>query len=865
MSLHFTSIDSVCETFVLNDWLVEELIWLGEGVEMNILGKSYFVQVRLVWHGYDTRQIESSIGCSSMAAKGDPCPMCASVRGCLSHEMKKAGFSDDRHKLPLRHALRGCGILGRCCPKDYYSPSYNTKTIVNFEVSKESLTVKRRYRGKITANQLQLCNREDSEKILEIIRDKERFEWYHSRYDFNTFSTSVRTAYYDYRPFCEYTRISQADYKKYTEEAMELGDYINGFHTKWPFDRLKYMDFGRMINWDPFHSMKNFAHQLLCLLDGTRTVGSAALDYYKRIKAFPFLYNTPATNVKKGGKEAKVVAPWAVVSTPELKACIDEYISSIMYPKGTSKDFSIKTVFHQMGFLNGTQLIQATSILMDFIIYAIRREIPTSKKREAEPYLAFFSLAGEDLCLLQQPQFKEEEIDPLYFKLVELVVLHHLLFGAYEAKIAYHQLTDLPPFIREFGPIKGWSTLAAERAIGKVKDHKTKGGVHLHLPVFKRQVRKESVYLKSVYSNKITEINYTPILTDILKDVRDPKTTIIDPETNQVSYSNQLFRLSNPYDKTITLNGVEVRKLLILLVQEVKKAVGLDEEKALKASGLFRLHYSFQKLRSGYKYVSYTKEQFFDWLMDYDDLYPALVIIDRIVTADSDIRSWIKHGAVIKDDLDKAIEVCTNFKVRPYWSAVIFGTKFESRGIECREENEGILNGRYGQENIIPIPHKALNLLRKHFWDPSHYSSWFCCQHKSDNTSGIGQFNGFFRINLVHEPILHGIPCGFMTGRRFKIVEHTLMQITCDDRSYDDKYFFVPLTDVYSTQIGIVAIDSNNKPISQDTIQNRREKQGTYLQELLLIELHKPRKCIVYESKDVMKYNNMGYDDPLHQ
>ncbi len=68
-SLHFTSVDSVCETFVLNDWLVEELIWLGEGVEMNILGKSYFVEVRLVWRGYDTKQVESSIGCTSMAAK----------------------------------------------------------------------------------------------------------------------------------------------------------------------------------------------------------------------------------------------------------------------------------------------------------------------------------------------------------------------------------------------------------------------------------------------------------------------------------------------------------------------------------------------------------------------------------------------------------------------------------------------------------------------------------------------------------------------------------------------------------------------------------------------------------------------------
>jgi hypothetical protein len=83
---------------------------------------------------------------------------------------KKAGFSDDHHKLPLRRALRGCGILGRCCPKDYYTPSYDTKASVDSEVSKESLTVKRRYRGKSTVNQLQLCNREDSKEILEIIK-----------------------------------------------------------------------------------------------------------------------------------------------------------------------------------------------------------------------------------------------------------------------------------------------------------------------------------------------------------------------------------------------------------------------------------------------------------------------------------------------------------------------------------------------------------------------------------------------------------------------------------------------------------------------------------------------------------------------
>ena len=896
-------VDTVCEKFLINDCFVEELIWLGEGVEMNILGKSYFVQVRLVWHGYDTKQLEPSIGCSSMAKKGDPCPMCASVVGCLSHEMDKTVFSNDRHKLPLNHALRSCGTTGCCCPKDYYTINNTTRGVVDHPINPDQLTVSQKYGTKITAAQLRPCDDTNSEKIISIIKDdKKPYAWYHSRYSFGTFSNSVWTAYYDYRPFCPFKRISQDKYKEYTEAAMRQGNSVNGFHTKWPFDRLKYMDFGRMINWDPFHSMKNVAKHLFSLLNGTREVQASAVSYYSRIKIFPFLYHNSDTNMKSVTEErgpksvSEVRGPWAVLSTKHLQSRIDEYISSIMYPTGFSQHFSIKGVFLQIGMLKGAQLVQAASKLMDLIIYAIRRELQPDMIKKIDPYLAFFSLAGEDLCLLQQPQFKDCDIEPLYYRLVELVGLHHLLFGAYEALITLHQLTDLPPFIREFGPIRGWSTLAAERAIGKVKKHLTQGGVHLHLTVFDREVSAESSNLKAAYSR---QPSVSATLAKMINKLKDPETTIIDQETNKLTYSYQLFKLSDLYDEPTVLSDIEVSKLLLLLVYEVRKAVNFDEEQALKQSGLFRLHYSFQQLRSRKKSNSnrqYTKENFYGWLKDSSSMLSLLTIIDKKVEIDSDIRAWLQDGAVIKDDLEIALSVFTKpegFKVNVYKTAIIFGTTINSRGIECREVEEGRRDGRYGQENIIPKVNNDANILRKHFWDKTHYSSWFSFSPKLSNdkdqkmreeldqdsdrvdqisanvarfnktleqVSSVGQFNGFFRCHLIHEPLLHGIPCGFMTGRRSKIVEHSIIQITCDNQCYSDKYFFVPLTDVYSTHIGIVAINNKNKPISRDTIDNKRHENNIYLQELLLIELNKERKCIVYNSSDIKKYNNMDYD-----
>ena len=440
---------------------------------MTVLGKYYFVQVRLVLQVYDTPQLVSIIKRKSIMSKGNPCPMCSSVKGCLSHEFGKVTFADDRHKLPRNHVLRTCGMKQKCCPKNYYDEDCTQQAEIRGGVTvakingHTALTIlSKNYTGlkdHITKEAIQPCDEEYADDIISNLRNKDGdYEWFHERYGFAAFIGVLYAAYCDFRPYCPFKRLSQKDYCTFLKTATPKNP-VYGFMKPWSFLPLKYMDFGRMINWDSFHSMKNFITNVFHLFMGVRDrekKAAKAKAHYERIQAHPYFWRNSSSS-----------PPWILAKS--IQDHVDKFFKSIIYPSNSSHEFSIVELFSNLSQLRGVSIIQAGSIYMDLIVYAIRdgfqKEKQHDRLQKIEPYLCFLSLMGDDLIFLQRPQFDEYDITAIYNRLVELVCLNHLLFGTSEALMCVHQITDLPKFIEQFGPLKGWTTLGMERSISKLK------------------------------------------------------------------------------------------------------------------------------------------------------------------------------------------------------------------------------------------------------------------------------------------------------------------------------------------------------------------------------------------------------------
>jgi hypothetical protein len=100
-----------------------------------------------------------------------------------------------------------------------------------------------------------------------------------------------------------------------------------------------------------------------------------------------------------------------------------------------------------------------------------------------------------------------------------------------------------------------------------------------------------------------------------------------------------------------------------------------------------------------------------------------------------------------------------------------------------------------------------------------------------------------------------------MTGRvSQKLEKSSLIKGFCSKgQSYLHDYFFVSLTNVYSTQLGILTLDNDDKLIAPTDVEANKKS----LKSLLFIELQGYRKCIVYVANEAEKYNNMNFDDKI--
>jgi len=150
-----------------------------------------------------------------------------------------------------------------------------------------------------------------------------------------------------------------------------------------------------------------------------------------------------------------------------------------------------------MGNINGKEMINIFDWAMDFICYAIQ----CCETNYPYAYLLYYCMFSKLISDLLAPVVDGDEIENLHNRVIEMVCLHEGLFPVSETHMVFHQLIDIPYFMKEFGPLRGWWTLPSERAISSIKQNLNRGNNRKYYRrVYRREFIKEYLKANDKYS-----------------------------------------------------------------------------------------------------------------------------------------------------------------------------------------------------------------------------------------------------------------------------------------------------------------------------------------------------------------------------
>jgi len=870
-------LDSFNQDFILKDCFVKELLHFYHGVEILAGRRRYFVQIRAGLHGYDTRALQPILRVRQENHKLNRCPLCRLVSTHLNKVYKGlAVVEGGRYLLPLNHFLRAYGQSLQCCPQDQYFsedlnetlqegsfglPQWRGKTedieplAIHFTLD-ATPTLREFFLAKYEA--LQPCDptfqahnryRVFSDFKATLLRGDVNFEFYHQRFGILLahMNQNMYFPYLDYRHQVRYSRVKNEEYLSDGNYALSHKRDCNGVYGTWLYALLPYARVDRQVCWDPFHTLMNIGRDTLKTLKAERSQFSVvAINHAKLTKVHPFMYRrkkitNPLQKVRslssrKARRESKVddeeqadnddeqqyaaeQAPY--VLAPDARTKVEEAIKCILIPLGYSQHFRVsKEIFSRLGDLIGTEKIHIISVLMEFILWLVYEHYD---KDYPIPYLLFYYMLSLDFCDLQAPSFTEHEISDLHFRCIELVEMHTGLFPATEHSIKWHQLVDIVPFIRVWGPLRGWWTLPMERALSDIKEGLPQGGSSSHLTAMRRQVLQEISSTKELYAftaDGDCEAGYGShrkghkTLLRKLTDKGGGLLMKIGEQPPTLCYTDRAISLRHFLPSTsISLEPFEANMLLSALSKEVRR-LALTINQALIKSCLYRLWYSClifsrnevpgapRSLKGGvaalYTWMFLVNE---DLQKDANESFVLSKIIDEAPPENArEIIDNIRRGKLYEADI---IQMRSNWLHinqidNVYLHAVIFGIQFRARGIDFRESeqvskgkyrcNVNAVGAFYGKQRYI-YANKDENFLRTHFYEKNQYSSWFRFstdeEQRGNNTGEFvkversGQFNCFFRIrSRQSDPLIDGIPFASVVVRNSTRVQ---FQVRDDD------------------------------------------------------------------------------------
>lgn len=906
---HLSTGETYVEDFLHRDCFVRELLLLYDGYEIEVNDRTYFVQARLIFHGYDTKAAEHVLRVQASGSLAG-CPFCRLVTGSRKNWAGTVNFTGHRYLLPYNHFLRSRGQTQQCCPAGFYTANAPLNLDELERVTNEPPLVRGvglgcnnlEYERKLSNLRTLCCNTEDSTAVKEFLRssrDTLPFRWYHKTFQPVDFIGSLYYHFMDYRGEMKYSRVSNSVYIRDGTQALQTGSPVNGVKGLWSFRFLPYADFATQVNWDPFHTLMNVAKNVLYTWKGARPVlNDSLIEYCKYTQSHPELWNS-------SNRKAKAYNKWEIpVSSVDELNSLDRFFDAFLIPKGYSKDFEIGDIFTQTGYVKGYSAIQFVEVVMDYFIYAALRP-RFGKKGYPEQLMKYLILLSEDFAwLLSTNPFSDEDINHLYYRIVELVELHHGLYPTTEALITIHQLIDLPHHIRQLGPLRNWWTLSGERFMSTVKDSLHEGGRSYVSTVLSRHINSELQDIQNYNSCQ----NYTLLemktlsITDTKRHILYPYkmfniTTGNEEEESCAIYCERLSKLMQHDGTFVDLNQYEFSCLLHLLVREARSLYG-SFKAALECSPLFRLYCSFSQHKRSKLWTKKNSNKEMDdfgfWLtvmgegssskeaLELKNLF-SNEVVDNSMVYEQLYRSIINKGTIYQVDWEYCCSLVSsknNYRrVQIFKKCIANGVEFLSRGINCREIKEFTTpEGRYGQQIKNKRPSNPVNLsLADHCGNLLHYSSW--CRvslrlsfdasqaedeqaaqqfNNNDDEYEFAQLNGFFRCKLPPgDPILNDIPIASICVRKVDRKGRNLFAVDANDHignrdhvetTLKPDILFCAVYNIYPTPIILAVMDESMNPIVKSAVIGKKKEVIEKTTTLLLIQMFRHRTINFYPS-----------------
>lgn len=768
-------------------------------------------------------------------------------------------YGGHRILLIIEHYLRSFGQSEQCCNREYYHNDKKDVIIDSFilpEVKNKTMIKPERFKFKNynldpqrERNENWVCNQEQYDKYRKFYKDKStnKYVTHNNKYKLEVFEKYLYYHHCDYRKQKLYKRVSNDTYinngilacanrenfiankqinstKQNTDELLianaklsvpkkkEDDIHVNGVKKPWIFSLLAYVCYETNICYDPFHVLKNMIAYLFCMLFGRSKLRPSTVQFCKKTASHPTLKKSKEEAKKKTNTKsflvddqnaipAKKIEVWRGIwelNNPMSKK-VEIYLQNVLLPSGNTSSLRFKSSVSQFGLVKGKELIEMFECAMDFICWSIqqissRTREPTQKY--PNEYLYFYCMFSSYVSELMAPMIPDNAIDSLYDRAVEIVSVYEGIFPVSETKMIHHQLIDLPHFIKQFGPLRGWWTLPSERSIAQIKREMggNKGGRNYPKRVYKREYSKEYLRQREIYLNK----------DNLYQDKQYYfKRNNIEEFTG---YKMEVIWNNNPkYKHTkINLSEYECENYLTFLILQTK-LIQPDEEKRIQDSPLYRLFISYCYYRNDttlkYNDGKRAKVENIGLRLFLRNLNNSFLSDELLIGNDGDVdveEADVKAFSLnagkkfIRNDLN-SIEyyldiVTTHISVSN--KAIIWGTKFTARGEEYRETDKYIIaDKRYGAQNDIEQIHdNNLNDLSNNYFIKRVYSSWFKSSGTDNSNKSIfGQLNCFFIIDMKKEPILHNLPVAMVTMRETNKVR-ILKTNTNQEQYYENLY-----------------------------------------------------------------------------
>lgn len=511
---------------------------------------------------------------------------------------------------------------------------------------------------------------------------------------------------------------------------------------------------------------------------------------------------------------------------------------------GYSSHIRIDILFSQVGNIHGKEMINIFDWAMDFIGYSIQSTLSNYPFR----YILYLSLFSKLLSDLSAPILKDDEIESLQNRVIEMVCLHEGMFPVSETHMVFHQLIELPSFLRKFGPIRGWWTLPSERGISIVKRNLSKGNYHkFYQRVYKKEFIKEYFQSEEKYSSKQTLF------------AKDP--TIVNEEEEEVSFSDfktELGDFSDDYE----CNTFQVKPLIEFMLKELHNKTTTNK---ILCSPLLRLHCLFKKF-----YVS----KFQDFIQFLEELSEGNISIRQISSDDPTAyiseKAWelIKDNcAILKKDLIFTERLFSDEYIIPiYKTAFIWGIKFQGRGQDYFEFQEPTNDNSYGKqfETLEYFPSNARNNWRgKHFPKLNSKDVSSLCLVKNEDIDRLHfcQINAFSKIDDMMEPLLSNTTFAIVITRDCNNVnqlgpqDRAFPNLYKSNLTYDHMLSIVKLKYIYPCPLAIVHMDENKAPINPNDDKTRTKS-------LLFFLLNRNRAMLI--DNESINNNLLKYQEPNH-